>query len=394
MDRLIGKTINKYLIIKQIGKGNFGTVFLSYNRIKKHLYALKIFEEENEDNYIHETKLLFKLSKIKNVIHIIENFKYNDYYIIVEELMLCSLDYLLQTYYKNGLPINVINKIKSLTTTIKEIHNKDILHGDIKPDNIFIKGLSFDNKNLLNKLNNMNTKQFNKYSLNLFNSKNIIPNDTNLKKNISNIDDNYINDDDDYNEDEDENYDINTQSDISSNHNNEEIDNFVLENLLDIIFDDENNENNENNKNNDDKDENDKLEKELKIIKEEYKEENLLKYDYVLGDFDNSFIISETDFNDVKDFQTRYYRDINIILRGNITPDCDLYAFNETLYELQNGKVRINPHKSFGITSDKDNIKLLLENGLIITNELKSRKYHLFFDNNDLFLYNDYLTIK
>jgi len=380
MDKIIGKTINKYLIIKQIGKGNFGTVFLSYNRNKKHLYALKIFEEENEDNYLHETKLLNKLKNINNVIHIIDNFKFNNLFIIVEELMMCSLDYLLNTYYNNGLPLNVINKIKSLTETIKEIHKKNILHGDIKPDNIFIKGLSIDNKKLLNDLNNMNTKQFNKYSSNL----------SKPSKNI--INDDYFNDYDIYDDEdnnEEEEYEINTQSDISSNHNDNELNNYVLENLLDMIFDKE-----DNNKGNNE-DENDKIEKEIKIIKEEYKEENLIKYEYVIGDFDNSLIITETDFNNIKDFQTRYYRDINIILRGNITPDCDLYAFNETLYELQNGKVRIKPHKSFGISTDKDNIKLLLENGLIINDELKkSRKYHLFFDNNDLFLYNNYLTKK
>ena len=376
MDKLIGKTINKYLIIKQIGKGNFGTVFLSYNRNKKHLYALKIFEEDNEDNYEHETKILNKLSNIKNIIHIIENFKFNDLYIIVEDLMMCSLDYLLETYYNNGLPLNVINKIKSLTDTIKEIHKKDILHGDIKPDNIFIKGLSNENKKLLNELNNMNSKQFNKYSSNLSNLKN--------KKNIDNLD---FNNDEDDNEDDNE-YEINTQSDISSNHNDNELNNYVLENLLEMIF-----EKDENEKEN--KDENDIIEEKLKIIIDDYKEENLLKYDYVLGDFDNSFIISNTKFNKIKDFQTRYYRDINIILRGNITPECDLYAFNETLYELQNGKVRINPHKSFGISTDKDNIKLLLENGLIINDEIKkSRKYHLFFDDNDLFLYNNYLFEK
>ena len=371
MNELIGKIINKYLIIKQIGKGNFGTVFLSYNRNKKNLFALKIFEDE--DNYDNEYKLLLKLKNIKNVIHIIENFKYNDYFIIVEELMINSLDYVLYNYYKNGLPLNVINKIKLLENTIKEIHNKDIMHGDIKPENIFIKGISIEYKKLLNNLNNMNTKQFNKYSSSLSNN--------NLKNII-----NDINDDD--NEEEDDDYEINTLSDIHSEHNDEEMNNYVLENLIDLIFDKNNDNKDDNNKddNNDDDKQN---------IDEDYKEEKLINYDYVIGDFNNSYIISETDFNDLNDFQTRYYRDINIILRGNITPDCDLYAFNETLYELQTGKVKINPHKSFGITTDKEHIKLLLENGLIITNDIKkSRKYHLFFDNNDLFLYNDYLTEK
>lgn len=379
MEKLIGKTINKYLIIKQIGKGNFGTVFLSYNKNKKNLYALKIFEEKDEDNYLHETKLLHKLKNIKNIIHIIDNFKYNNLYIIVEELMMCSFDYLLENYYINGLPIKITNKLKNLTETIKEIHKKDILHGDIKPDNIFIKGLTFENKNLLNNLNNMNIKQFNIYSSNLL--KNNIKYYVNEKdKN----DDEYYDEEYDEEEYDEEEYEINTQSDISSKHNDEELNNFVLENLLEIIF------------NNDiiNKQKEENIFNENKII-DDYKEENLLKYDFVIGDFDNSFIISKTNFNDIKDFQTRYYRDINIILRGNITPDCDLYAFNETLYELQHNKLRIKPHKSFGITTDKDNIKLLLENGLIINDTLKkSRKYHLFFDDNDFFLYNDYLIEK
>ena len=387
MEKLIGKIINKYLIIKQIGKGNFGTVFLSYNRNKKNLFALKIFEEQDEDNYEHETKLLIKLKNIKNVIHIIDNFKYNDYFIIVEELMINSLDHLLENYYKNGLPLNVINKIKLLENTIKEIHNKDILHGDIKPDNIFIKGISNEYKNLLFKLNNMNTKQFNKYSSSLSKNNNFIDND-------DNNDDEDNKDNKENEEEDDEEYEINTLSDIHSEHNDEEMNNYVLENLLEMVFDEENNEDNED-KGDNEEDENDKIEEELIVIKEDYKEKKLMEYEYVIGDFDNSLIISETDFNNIEDFQTRYYRSIDIILRGNITPECDLYAFNETLYELQNGKVRIDPHKSFGITTDKNHIKLLLENGLIINDNLKkSRKYHLFFDNNDLFLYNDYLTIK
>ena len=96
--------------------------------------------------------------------------------------------------YENGLPFNIIiNIMKQLITALSILHNKyKVFHGDIKTDNILVKGISNKNKYIYNKYleyynNNLSHEQI----IELIFNDNIIDNinDFNDINNINDFDD-------------------------------------------------------------------------------------------------------------------------------------------------------------------------------------------------------------
>jgi serine/threonine protein kinase len=76
---------------------------------------------------------------------------------IVLDLMACSLyDLLKYKYNKEGLPINIINTIlPQILESLKELHSLEIIHADIKPENILIKGYSNMIEQYINVIKNL-----------------------------------------------------------------------------------------------------------------------------------------------------------------------------------------------------------------------------------------------
>lgn len=175
---------NKYLLIYQIGKGTFATVWLALNFVDKKYYAIKMQDPEEYDNGNDEVDIL---KKIKNtnceyINKMIEHFEFNDedncYVCMVFELMIGSAyDVVKYGKYSGGLPFGTVKTIiHQLLTAMSVLNNKyKTLHSDIKPENILIRGtsnkvneiISAFNKNdkilqQLNKKNKINKKQIKK----------------------------------------------------------------------------------------------------------------------------------------------------------------------------------------------------------------------------------------
>ena len=176
---------NKYILIESIGNGSFATVWLSLNIQNNKYYAIKIQNVEDFESGIEEIEIFRKLatSKCKYINSMIENFKYNVdegvHICMVFELMAGSLyDIIRIGKYKNGLPLNVVKTImKQLLTSLDIINNKhNILHSDIKPENILVVGTSNKMLEIINLFKN------NKQIIACLNNKNKIN-----KKNIKDI---------------------------------------------------------------------------------------------------------------------------------------------------------------------------------------------------------------
>lgn len=129
---------------KKIGAGGFADVFLgNSNNIP---VAIKVANDvlSNDDaiKYAkYEVEILKKFKKSKYVINLVDyNINKNNNY-IVTELLGNELYTLIRHYRKNGgnVPLDIVKIIlKQILRGLVELKNKDVLHNDLKVENILI----------------------------------------------------------------------------------------------------------------------------------------------------------------------------------------------------------------------------------------------------------------
>ena len=139
MDELKNKILlQKFKIIKRIGKGAFGSVYLGKDLSKEEYVAIKLeIRDQNDIILERETYILYMLKGlgIPQVIAYGHNLKYN---ILIQELLGKSLDNILfDKKYKFSLKDSCMAGIQILDR-LEYIHNKGIIHRDIKADNFLI----------------------------------------------------------------------------------------------------------------------------------------------------------------------------------------------------------------------------------------------------------------
>jgi serine/threonine protein kinase len=136
---LIGKIFwNKYKIIKKIGQGSFGRIYQGINLFTEELYAIK-FEDINEKSELlgKEAIFLYYL-KGPGIPDILLYDTIDNYHILIESLLGKSLEVLfLESLYNFTIKDIAMIGIQILYR-LEYIHNKYIIHRDIKPDNFVI----------------------------------------------------------------------------------------------------------------------------------------------------------------------------------------------------------------------------------------------------------------
>lgn len=138
-----GEYIGKYLLIKKLGRGHFGSVYKAKDSILKTETAIKIIsceQPEAIEKLFNESAIPYKC-RHPNIVTInnasIENFKDDDFFIIDMELLSDgSLEDLLQ---KGKVSVTTVLKYASdILFALHHSHNHDFVHRDIKPGNILI----------------------------------------------------------------------------------------------------------------------------------------------------------------------------------------------------------------------------------------------------------------
>ena len=124
---------NKYRVIEQIGEGSFGKVFLGKHIRTDENIAIKIQFKSVVNVLQHEAKIYKELVDISGV-PLLRNYGCDNgfHYLIIDNLDI-SLD------KANFDQLECIKYFKKSVEIVRDIHQKNILHRDIKPDNFMIK---------------------------------------------------------------------------------------------------------------------------------------------------------------------------------------------------------------------------------------------------------------
>jgi serine/threonine-protein kinase SRPK3 len=337
-----------YILIKKIGSGVYSTVWMVYEYIQKKFYALKIENEDDFDYGIDEIKLLKNISTFKNkyINNMIDSFIYKEnkieYVCIVFDLLAGDLYSIIKKgKYTDGLPLPIVKKISyQLLNAIDCIHNKvNILHTDIKPENILIKGYSKKIEELILEFNKNNFNKIyqhikKKNKKNKKNKKFIIK--KTIDKILETIDNSLLND-----SDSDNRYDSDCSSEDESFSSNDD------EKSCDI---------------------DDRL---------------ILNVEIKLADFGSCIYKNNLS---LKGIQTRYYRAPEVILKYQYDEKVDIWSVGCLIYELLTGEILFNPKKKKNLSRDRSHVIDIISTLGKIPDKIlnKSKKKKVFFKNNGL----------
>ena len=140
-------------LLKCLGKGSFGDVYLTSKQGTKQKFATKQIDKRFTTNplgkkYFDNEKNILNELDHPNIIKLYEVHETTQYHYLVMEL--CNgggLSECLEFYkkkYKKPFPEEVVQYLmKQIVSAINYLHKKNILHRDIKLDNIL---LNFDNE--------------------------------------------------------------------------------------------------------------------------------------------------------------------------------------------------------------------------------------------------------
>jgi serine/threonine-protein kinase SRPK3 len=339
---------NRYILLHKIGAGGFASVWLSYyinDPKKQYYYAIKIQNPEYYNEGKLEVETFLKISKIesKYLINMIEHFKFKPLQskkyalCMVFELMACSVYQLIRRgKYKKGLPPEIVYNISlQIISGVKDIHNKlKIIHTDIKPENILIKGYEKNIKYIINEVDKYNLS--NMYKELLDNEKNNFLLSLKKTKNIKKL------------------------KQIVKNKMKEQV-----ISMMDQIKQNSDSES----------------EKELE-------DEDLNNIQVVISDFGS--IIDLNDYNKKAEIQTRYYRAPEIVLKCGFNEKCDIWSLGCSIYEILTGDILFDPEKDGTYSRDFHHIYWFYEICGDIPKWMieKSDKKKDFFNKNGKFLAN------
>ena len=139
--------IKDFEIIKELGCGSFGRVFLARHKKTKVQYAIKAIDKKNKTNieekpyFRRELEVMYKIHH-PNVVKLFGHFEDNNYcYFIMEYISKGNVYNLITLDKKKHLATKVVASIiKDVISATYFLHNMNppIIHRDIKPENVLL----------------------------------------------------------------------------------------------------------------------------------------------------------------------------------------------------------------------------------------------------------------
>ena len=141
---LYKRYFSKYRTVKKLGEGSFGKVYKA--EYKNEYFAIKFEDKSKGQNLLESEATIMNYLQGPNI-PIIKSFGYSgDYNILVMQLMDKSLEELFNKKHKFSIKTTALLAYQMLTV-LQYIHDRHIIHRDIKPDN-FVMGANELNSTL------------------------------------------------------------------------------------------------------------------------------------------------------------------------------------------------------------------------------------------------------
>lgn len=335
---LYGKVVANYNIIIELGRGTYSIVWLAYNINDEKYYAIKVQHPDDFRDGLEEVKMMKRLPKKVNVFnHLHENFihtvkvdekRKKRYLCSVYELHCGNLDcFIRKGYYRKGFDVDKVKEMfRQLMIGLDVLHSKiRVFHGDIKPDNILLKG-------------------YNKRDLELIR----LYNDFNFKKKFEEHKEKYW-----------ESKDMSQYKEDDIKIINNKIRGIVHQYCTQFILVKD-------------------IDSELRY---DFDDKYLDNLEVKISDF-GDFCDEDEEFDE--DFGTRYYRAPEVILQGECDFKVDIWAAGCVLFELLTGNILFEPDKDEKRSRDYNHLLLMCNySGKFKKKYLKKTKhYKKFFTKN------------
>ena len=156
------KKIGNYCLLKQLGKGTMGEVYLTQKDGSNEYYATKAIDKKKADRpqvrkyFINEISILKEL-KHKKIVRFYDLKQTTSHYYIVMEycnggsLLNCLVKY--KEKYKKPFSEEIVQYLmRQIVSGLKYIHKHGIIHRDIKLDNILVKFYNEEDSKNINML--------------------------------------------------------------------------------------------------------------------------------------------------------------------------------------------------------------------------------------------------
>ena len=135
--------IDKYLILKHLGSGQFGDVYLAEDRVLEAKKAIKILSVKNPDLFLNQLEEARILHQCRHK-HIVKVNEANIYSVDDQPKIVIDMEYLPNgsledCLHRNEISIHQISRlIIQILFALEHAHNQGILHRDVKPGNIML----------------------------------------------------------------------------------------------------------------------------------------------------------------------------------------------------------------------------------------------------------------
>ena len=128
----------KYTLLRNIGGGAFGTVFLGLNVLTRENVAIKIEERNNPKSALEKEAYILYLLKGPGLPDVISFGRTKRYNILIERLLGRSLYQLYNDMNKKFTLKDICMIAIQILERLEYIHSKNYIHRDIKPHNFLV----------------------------------------------------------------------------------------------------------------------------------------------------------------------------------------------------------------------------------------------------------------